>query len=374
MDGVDAALVRIGGPAQSPTLELLDFAIVEYPTSVRRRILRAAAGEPVAAGEISQLNFVVGEIFAQAALAVCRRGHTRLREIAVIGSHGQTIFHQGDARREGAWHVRSTLQIGEPAVIARRTGVPVVADFRKLDMAAGGQGAPLVPWVDYLLLRDPRRGTVALNIGGIANITVIPPKARSSQVTGFDTGPGNMIMDSLVLHLTQGRRAFDRNGEFAAQGKVLPKYLEQMLRLPYFRRQPPKSAGREQFGEAFVRRYFLDKTPRPDGRDLLRTACELTAQSVARALEDFVFPSVRVRRLIVSGGGSHNQTLMARLRQLLPEVRIQLSDDFGLPADAKEAMAFALLAERTLHGLSGNLPSVTGARRAVILGALSQAG
>ncbi len=373
-DGVDAALLRIGGRCGAPEIELIEFASTEYPSSVRRRVLRAASGEPVDAGEISQLNFLLGEIFAEAALRVCRRARARPSQVAVIGSHGQTIYHQGQARRAAGHAVRSTLQIGEPAIIACRTGVAVVGDFRKADVAAGGHGAPLVPLVDYLLLRDRRQGTVALNIGGIANVSVIPAGARPHDVTGFDTGPGNMIMDALVEHVTRGREHFDRDGQWAAAGKVLPNVVGPILRLAYFRRWPPKSAGREQFGTAFVRRYFIERHPKANACDLVRTANELTAQSVAQALIHFVFSRVKVHRIVVSGGGAHNCILMARLRELLPHLNVHVSDDFGLPVDAKEAMAFAILADRTMQGLAGNLPSVTGARRAVVLGSVSRPG
>jgi anhydro-N-acetylmuramic acid kinase len=369
MDGVDAALAELRGPAEKPRVRLRAFVSAPYPRAVRERILHIAGGEPTRAGEISQLNFLLGELFAEAALAVCRRGKVPPRRLSVIGSHGQTIFHQGAPRLEAGRRMPNTLQIAEPAVIAEKTGAPVVADFRTADMAAGGEGAPLVPMVDYLLLRDDREGRVALNLGGIANVTVIPACARPEDVFGFDTGPGNMVMDGLVRHFTRGRKNFDRNGRLAARGKAIEPLLAQLLRLPFFRRQPPKSAGREQFGSEFVRRYFLRRRS-ACFEDLLRTALELTACSVADALARFVFTRVSVHRLIVSGGGAHNPLLLQRLEELLPQVKVQLSDDFGLPVDAKEAIAFAVLADRTLHGLPGNLPSVTGARRPVVLGKL----
>ena len=261
----------------------------------------------------------------------------------------------------------NTLQIAEPAVIAERTGAPVVADFRTADMAAGGQGAPLVPMVDYLLLRDARKGTVALNIGGIANVTVIPAKAKPLDVTGFDTGPGNMVSDALVRHFTGGREHYDAGGRVAALGKVNDAVLTGLLRHPFFSEPPPKSAGREQFGRYFVQRYFLSRR-RARFEDLLRTSLELTARTIVDALARFVLPETRVDRLIVSGGGAHNTRLLQRLAELLPEATVELSDRYGLPVDAKEAIAFAILADRTMHGLPGNLPRVTGARRAVVLG------
>jgi anhydro-N-acetylmuramic acid kinase len=230
--------------------------------------------------------------------------------------------------------------------------------------------------VDYLLLQDDRRGTVALNIGGIANVTVIPGRARPTAVFGFDTGPGNMVMDALVRHFTSGAKAYDEEGQIAAQGRVIEPVVRRALTHPFFRRRPPKSTGREQFGQEFVTRYFLSQSDRWRYEDLLRTAAELTARSIARALCQFVFariePSRRLHRLVVSGGGAHNRLLTDRLQELLPELRLQRSDECGLPVDAKEAIAFAILAERTLHGLPGNLPSVTGAKEPVVLGKLVQ--
>jgi len=340
--------------------------------------MHVAAGQPTTAGEISELNFILGELFADAAIKVCHREKISPARLAVIGSHGQTIFHQGSSQKPNrqrlnlrSAHQASTLQIAEPAVIATRTGAAVVADFRTADMSVGGQGAPLVPLVDYLLLRDAHQGTVALNIGGIANFTVIPARAKPQDVSGFDTGPGNMVMDGLVRHLTRGRKMFDAGGRLAARGTVLEPLLERILRLPYFRHVPPKSAGREQFGADFVARYLLGH-PGARLQDLLRTATELTARTIADALRRFVFPAAKIHRLIVSGGGARNHFLLQRLKALLPELSVHTSDEFGLPVDAKEAIAFAVLADRTMHGLPGNLPSVTGARCGTLLGALAR--
>ncbi len=381
MDGIDAALVRISGAADQPRVQLLAFVTLPYPSAVRERLLCVAGGAPTTTGEISELNFLLGELFAAAALEVCRHGGISPERLSVIGSHGQTIYHHGQKARSARMRDRglsrsdraarpSTLQIASPAVIAEKTGAPVVADFRTADVAAGGQGAPLVPLVDYLLLRDARLGGVALNIGGIANVTVMPAGARPDDVIGFDTGPGNMVIDALARQFTRGRQSFDSGGRLAERGAVIEPVLKEALHLPFFRRRPPKSAGREQFGNEFVRRYFLSRhTVSP--YDLIRTATELTARSIADALRRFVFPEAKIQRLIVSGGGAHNRLLVRRLQELLPQVSVLLSDEFGLPVDAKEAIAFALLADRTVHVLPGNLPSVTGARRAVILGTLT---
>ncbi|MGH9469843.1 MAG: anhydro-N-acetylmuramic acid kinase [Terriglobia bacterium] len=390
MDGIDAALVRIGGDPERPRVRLRSFQTVPYPGSLRRELLHIASGGATSAGAISTLNFVLGGLFADAALAVCRKGRVPPGKLAVIGSHGQTIFHHGPGPRENSsagvspTHGRlgasrysrvrapdcaSTFQIAEPAVIAERLGAPVVADFRAADLAAGGQGAPLVPMLDYLLLRDPAQGTAALNLGGIANLTIIPAAAKPADVFGFDTGPGNMLIDGLVRHFSRGRRTFDAGGKRAARGTVIRPLLERMLRQPFFAQPPPKSAGREQFGDEFLNSHFLKRDAAPPA-DLLRTATELTAASVGDAIERFVLPRVRIQRLIISGGGAHNALLMRRIAELLPGISVQLSERFGLPGDAKEAIAFAVLADRSRQGLPGNLPGVTGARHAVTLGKL----
>ena len=370
MDGIDAALVRLAGPAGHPRLRLQAFVTLPYPPEVREWIMRVAAGEQTTVGGVSQLNFLLGELFAKAALQVCREAHVSPRKVSFVGSHGQTIFHEG--RPEPIPGIRqavgpNTLQIAEPAVIAERTGVPVVADFRTADVAAGGQGAPLVPMVDYLLLRDARKGTVSLNIGGIANVTVIRANAKPHNVFGFDTGPGNMVSDALVRQFTANREYYDAGGRVAARGKVNELILADALCHPFFSQPPPKSAGREQFGRPFVDCYFLSRK-RPRFEDLLRTSLELTARTITDALARFVFPETTIDRLIVSGGGAHNRLLIRCLTELLPDLKVELSDRYALPVDAKEAIAFAILADRTLHGLPGNLPSVTGARRAVVLG------
>jgi anhydro-N-acetylmuramic acid kinase len=370
MDGIDAALVELTGTGEKPRIHLRAFRTTPYPSALHRRLMSIAAGNATTAAEISSLNFALGGLFAESALSVCRQGRISPRHLAVIGSHGQTIFHQGrgvNGRIKRSLSPASTLQIGEPSIIAEQTGARVVADFRPGDMAAGGQGAPLVPLVDYLLFGNSDEGVATLNVGGIANVTVIPIRAKPEDVIGFDTGPGNMVIDELVRHFTRGRKTVDREGQWARQGAIFQPLLGRILRLPFFRQQPPKSAGREQFGSEFVRRYFLqEQGARPE--DLLCTATELTARSVAEALRKFITSSTRISRMILSGGGVHNQFLLERLTLLVPEMSIESSDEHGVPADAKEAIAFALLADRTLRGLPGNLPSVTGARRPVVLG------
>ncbi len=364
-DGIDVALVRFsGGKAR-----LENFAAFPFPARVREAILRLGEGRATTTREISQLNFLLGEIFAEAALAACRKFRMRPSQIAVVGSHGQTVFHQGVPSKFCGRRVASTLQIGEPSVIARRTGITTVGDFRPGDMAAGGQGAPLVPFVDYLLYRDARVGRAALNIGGIANVTVIPRAAKIEDVFAFDIGPGNMVMDALVRHFTRGRKAFDRNAEMAGRGKVLPGLLEALLRDKYFLKAPPKTAGREQYGEKYVRAVLAHpEARRARAEDLIRTATILTALSIVNAMHGFVPQRAGVSELIVSGGGAHNPLLMAQIEAALPGIRLRSSDEFGVPGDAKEAFAFAVLGWETLHRRAANVPGATGARKAVVLG------
>jgi anhydro-N-acetylmuramic acid kinase len=371
-DGIDVALVRISGAPPSLSIKFESHHHVRFSARLRDAILRLANGGATTTAEISQLNFLLGEEFGGAAIAACERWRVPLRQIDLIGSHGQTIFHQGvPARFLGARKVASTLQIGEPSIIAERTGVTTIGDFRPGDIAAGGQGAPLVPFVDYVLYRDRKVGRVALNIGGIANVTVIPVAARPEDVFAFDTGPGNMIIDALVERLTRRRLSFDKNAHIALRGKVIRPLLETMLRSPYLRLPPPKTAGREQFGLEYADELIRwAKKRRERAEDLVRTATIFTALSIADAFRRFIFSRVRVNELIVAGGGTKNPLLMAQLRAALPGIDILPSARFGVPAEAKEALAFAVLAYEAFHGRANNLPSATGASRAAIMGKL----
>lgn len=368
-DGIDAALVRIEGapPAISTKFEAHFHAA--YPARVREAVLRFANGGAGTAGEISELNFLIGEEFARTALAACKRWGVGASEIELIGSHGQTIFHKGSAGRGARGGIASTFQIGEPSVIAARTGVTTIGDFRPADMAAGGQGAPLVPFVDFLLYRDAMRGRVALNIGGISNVTMIPAGARPEDVFAFDTGPGNMIVDSLVERATRGRQRFDRDARMALAGKTNPELLKKLMREPYLRKAPPKTAGREQFGREFAEGLIAwGKKHRARKEDLIRTTTIFTSLSIADALRRFVLPRTRVEELILSGGGAKNPLIVAELAMALPGMEIISSGRFGVPGAAKEAFAFAVLAYEAFHGRTNNLPHTTGSKRAVVMG------
>ena len=371
-DGIDVALARLSGAPPSISAKLERHHHASFPAHLRNAILRIANGAPTTTAEISGLNFVLGEEFARAALAACRQWRVPIAKIDLIGSHGQTIFHQGMAsQRKGTRRIASTLQVGEPSIIAERTGVTTIADFRPADMAAGGQGAPLVPFVDYLLYRDAKRGRVALNIGGIANVTVIPAGARPQDVFAFDTGPGNMIVDALVESFTRGRQRYDRDARMALAGKMIPALLDKMAREPYLRKAPPKTTGREQFGRAYAEAILAwGRRHRARPKDLVRTATLFTSLSVTDALRRFVFPRARVHELIVAGGGARNPLMIAQLAAGLPGTDLVPAGQLGMPAEAKEAFAFAVLAYEAYHGRANNLPSATGARHPAVLGKL----
>ena len=321
--------------------------------------------------DISQANFALGEVFAQAVLDLAGSAGVRLDEIEAIGSHGQTIWHQPRPAAWGGMEVNSTLQIGEPAVIAERTGITVVADFRVRDMAAGGQGAPLVPYVDYLLFKDAQLARAIQNIGGIANVTYIPSgrecEAGPETVVAFDTGPGNMVIDAVVKALSGGRQAMDRDGRWAAAGRVQADFLADLLAHPYFAIRPPKTTGREEFGEQYAAGVMAAAQARGlAAADTVATVTALTARTIADAYKAFL-PALP-DQVILGGGGARNPTLRSRLRDELPGVAITSHEAFGIPDEAKEAMAFAILASECLDGQSNNLPSATGARRPVVMG------
>jgi anhydro-N-acetylmuramic acid kinase len=373
-DGIDVALARISGVPPKLDAKLIGHNSSKFPPFVRREILRVAEQQAIPAGELSQLNFRLGELFAEVALAACRKFKVSPKKIALIGSHGQTIFHQGCAVPYFGSPTASTLQIGEPSLIAARTGITTVGDFRPADMALGGQGAPLVPYVDYLLYRHPKLGRVSLNLGGIANITVLPAAAKPSQVLAFDTGPANMLIDAIVAHFSRGRRRFDENARLASLGRCIPALLNELMKDPYLRLSPPKSTGREYYGQAYVKKLqSLGRQHHARPNDLIRAATLFTALSVVDALHRFVLPKTKIHQLIVSGGGAHNPLILGQLAALLPGIEIVVSSQFGIREDAKEALAFALLAYETIHQRSSNLPSATGARGPAILGKISYA-
>jgi anhydro-N-acetylmuramic acid kinase len=374
-DGIDLALVRISGAPPDISAQFEAHHHVSFRPFVRETVLRLANGGPTTTAEISELDFILGEELARAALAASKKWRIPMREISLIGSHGQTVFHLGAAARfQGKVRSPSTLQIGEINVIAERTGVTTVGDFRPADMAAGGQGAPLVPFVDYLLYRDAKEGRAALNIGGIANVTVIPGGAKPKDIFAFDTGPGNMVIDALIEQMTHGRAAYDRDARIALSGRTIQELLLRLMREPYLRKKPPKSAGREQFGQSYARTLLAWGHRHHAGpADIVRTATVFTALSIADAFRRLILPRAEVDELIVTGGGAKNPLIMAQLAAALPGIEIISPARFGVPSEAKEAFAFAALAYETYHGRPSNVPSATGARHPVVLGKIVHA-
>jgi anhydro-N-acetylmuramic acid kinase len=373
-DGIDVALARISGEPPGLKAKLMGHTSVKFPVSLRKEILHVAEGHLITANELSQLNFRLGEVFADAALSACTRFRVSPSRVDLVGTHGQTVFHQGIPAYFFGRKVASTLQIGEPSIIAARTGITTVGDFRPADIALGGQGAPLVPYADYLLYRHAKLGRVSLNLGGIANITVLPRAAKQNQVLAFDTGPANMLIDALVSHFTDGRRRFDANAGLASQGRSNPALLNELMRDPYLKLAPPKSTGREYYGSAYVKKILgLGRRHRAKPNDLIRGATIFTALSVVDALNRFVLPKTKIHQLIVSGGGARNPLILAQLAAALPNIEVLPSSRLGIPEDAKEAFAFALLAYESFHQRPANLPSATGAHGPAILGKISYA-
>ena len=366
VDGIDVALVEIAGSGFDQTVTPQAFHSFPYQAEVREAVLAVSNAETHTA-QISQLHFLLGQLYGEAVAETCRLSGVSLAQLELVGCHGQTIYHQPTPSRLAGRDVASTLQIGEPALIAARTGTPVVADFRPADVAAGGQGAPLVPYVDYLLYRDEKRGRVALNIGGIANVTAIPAGGAREDVLAFDTGPGNMIMDALAERFSEGAERYDRDGELAASGTADERLLARLVAADYFQKPPPKTTGREEFGEEFVA-ALVEEGSEP--ADLMATANAFTVATIAGALERFVTRRMEVHDMIASGGGTRNAELMGRLGDLLPGVDLRTSDEFGIESDAKEAIAFAVLAYETFHRRPANVPSATGARHPCVLGKL----
>ncbi len=368
-DGVDAALVEISAEGDRPLLRLVAWDTFAYPPGLRERILAVATGGNTE--EVCHLDAYLGELFAEAAARVAQQAGTDLTDVNLIGSHGQTIHHLPVPRQEGRHAVRSSLQIGEPAVIAERTGITTIADFRPRDLAAGGEGAPLTPIVHHALFAHPDRGRVLLNLGGIANVTILPAGSPSTAVTGFDTGPGNVLLDEFVRATGLSDRRYDEEGRLASKGQVQPDLLHQLLQHPFVLRRPPKSTGREAFGPVFVEEFRGRLNAGGVGDlDGLATLAAFTVGAVVQNLRDFVFPQTAVHEVVVTGGGARNAFLMRRLAETLPECMVVTSDDIGFPGRALEAAAFAWLAYLTATGRPGNLPAVTGASGSRILGCI----
>jgi anhydro-N-acetylmuramic acid kinase len=373
-DGINVAVTRLEDHDFETKFTLVAHKEFPFPANVRKFILSVMNAEAKLA-DLARLNVLLGELYAE---AFERTAAEAQAGVSLIGCHGQTIYHQGEKKNFLGRKIAATWQTGEGAILAARTGIPVVSDFRQADMAAGGKGAPLVPFLDYMLFRDPQRGRIVQNIGGIANLTAIPAGTgsgggtRPERVVAFDTGPGNMVIDGVMQRLYNKR--FDRDGRAAAKGKILQPVITKLLRAPFFRERPPKTAGREEFGREFVQQ-FIRACGRAKKEDVVATATALTAESITKAIRDLM-PSTAPREgafqdMIISGGGSRNCTLVKMISELLPELQIKTSDAYGLPAEAKEAVAFAVLAYQTWHKMPASIPSATGAEYPAVLGKIS---
>ena len=370
-DGVDAALVDIVRRGETLRITPLAFTSAPYPPALQQRVVELSLQGQVA--EICHMNAYLGELFAKAALRVIRKAKYRPADIDAVGSHGQTIHHLPKGIREsGVGLVRSTLQIGEPAVIAERTGITTVANFRPRDMAAGGEGAPLVPYAHAMAFRHPRRCRLVVNIGGISNVTYLPAGGGVEALRAFDTGPGNMVLDAIVQVATQGTRPYDAGGQMARQGTVNQALLGELMAHPFLQRRPPKSTGREEFGAPFVQTLMARRRKaRLSIEDLLATCAAWTAEAIGSCRR---WVSGEIDEVIVGGGGVYNRAIMDALHTVFAPAPVLTFDDCGWSSKAFEATAFALLAHDMLHGQCTNVPGVTGAHHPVVLGSVVPGG
>jgi anhydro-N-acetylmuramic acid kinase len=362
-DGVSAAIVDV----RRSDVKVVAFGTFPYPRALRRAVLDLSQARSAPVDDVCHLNFVLGEVFAAALIRLATRASVRLESIDLVGSHGQTIRHLPQGRLFGRRRVRSTLQIAEPCVIAERTGITTVADFRPRDVAAGGEGAPLVPYADFLLFGGGPVTRAVQNIGGIANVTYLAAGGSLNETIAFDTGPGNMVIDYVAGRATAGRLRYDRDGRLAARGKVEAALLRELMHHPFLRRRPPKSTGREEFGARFAEALYERARRRGVAPlDILATVTAFTARSIAQAYRCYLPRGVE--EVLLCGGGARNRTMVRLLLAELPGARVRMTDELGVPVEAKEAVSFAVLAVATIRGEPGNLPRATGARRPVVLG------
>ncbi|WP_139488647.1 anhydro-N-acetylmuramic acid kinase [Brevibacillus dissolubilis] len=373
VDAIDAALVKVSGHGRDTSCQLLHYVSRPYPEAVRAEIFQLFSPERSRVDHLCSMNFVIGMHFADAVEQLLAETGLPKSAVDLIGSHGQTVYHIPpgmDTSQTGL--VPSTLQIGEASVIAERIGCPVVSDFRVRDMAAGGQGAPLVPYTEYVLYAQPDKNIALQNIGGIGNVTFLPKSGRMDSVMAFDTGPGNMMIDAAMQIITDGRESYDNGGQFAATGQAQMAYIERWLTHPYFSMQAPKSTGRETFGVQHTREIVSQM--RADGisdADIVATITRFTAETIADQYRRFLLDHDTIDEVIIGGGGSYNPTLLGCLRELLGTIPVSTQEDKGYASDAKEAIAFAILAHETIMGNPSNVPSATGAAHPCVLGKLS---
>lgn len=371
LDGIDAALVKILDNKGDIKAELIHFTFIDYSSDIQSELLKLCQPDTANLAMISKMNMYLGDVFSDAVEKVCHEAGLAKKDISLVSSHGQTIYHQPDAEWVDGRAIISTFQIGDIGVIAEKTGITTVGDFRTRDMAAGGQGAPLVPYADYMLFKKADVGRVLLNIGGIANMTVIPRRARESDVFAYDTGPGNMMIDAFAKWATGGKETYDREGRLARQGKINEEWLEELLAHDYFGRPSPKSTGRELFGEKYARKLWGEASAKGlISADKLATITELTARTIADEIKRHV-EKHHLSEVLVSGGGRYNSFLMERIRVNLPALEVKPTDDENMNADAKEAIVFALLGYQCFHKRTNNIPSATGADHPVVMGKIA---
>lgn len=374
VDGIDAAVIEILSDKETLEIKLCAFENMPYPDSVRKKIFELFNAETSTVDKIGYMNFLLGELFAAAALNVIKKAGFKANDIDFIGSHGQTIYHQPQICKEDGYDIMYTVQIGEGAVISARTGIPCVSDFRVADIAVGGQGAPLVPFTEYLLYRNPTKNVLLQNIGGIGNITVIPSGQNKSKVFAFDTGPGNMIIDGLVQKLYGGKLLYDKSGEIARKGSIDSALFEKLKAEPYFYIIPPKSTGRELFGKQYVDKiYEYMQQHNISDENGIATVTYLTAWSIADAYNRYIKPQFKADYIVLGGGGSYNHTLVEFIRREMSHHKVMTytQEKLGYSSDAKEAIAFALLADYTIAAKTNSIPNVTGASREVVMGKIS---
>ena len=370
-DGIDAVLTRITGSGLEIGVEEQEFLFLPFPEEVHDRIIEIAGGNYGGAEEVCKLANYLGQQYAKACVMLCEKAGIDKNDVDLVGNHGQTVWHMPATTEYLKEPVRGTLQIGEDAWIAQALGCPVVGDFRVRDMAAGGLGAPLVPYVEYLLYRKEDKTVALQNIGGIGNVTILPKNCTLNQVTAFDTGPGNMLIDAFISKMTKGLHTYDNGGRTAAQGKIDNSLLEFLMQDPYLKLAPPKNSGREYYGREYLNRICnYAAKHRISDKDCLRTITRFTAQSIAYGLMHFA-PEVP-EELIIGGGGSHNSLILSDIEECLPGCEILTNEDVGYCSDSKEAVAFAVLASEAVSGNCNNVPSVTGAATAVVMGKITQ--
>lgn len=365
LDGIDAALVNIEGYGLDTKVNLVEFENYNIPDDIKREIKRACLEDESSVDLICSLNFKLGELFADAVINICNKAMVDIKELDYIASHGQTIYHiprsKGDL-------VKSTLQIGEASVIAYRTNTLVVSNFRVMDMAAQGEGAPLVPYTEYILYSEKGKGIALQNIGGIGNVTVLPSSNRIDDIFAFDTGPGNMAIDE-ACNILYGI-PYDKNGEIASTGTVNNEMLDELLNVKYIHEKPPKTTGREDFGQRFVEKFIL-RYSHLKSEDIVATLTMFTAKTIAYNYKRFIIPNNKLEKVIIAGGGAYNKTLIKFIKEELKGIDVLIQEDLGFSSDAKEAIAFAILGNETLNNNFSNVPSATGANEKVILGQIT---